>query len=197
MNTFSRMKNYAREDVYSAIDRVNASTSVKHSLRDIRFNADNVRNKPTVTCTARIRSDNGEDKEIRWKYEQDSEGIWSDKSLEDLSEEIKASTITAAEDDEFEDISDDDGVEEALDDMQDSIEEIQDTVDEVQEDDISIDIDNNISNHYVAECDKCKGVFISAIAESDQQIEKVSGTCPICNKESDQYLKWIVRDTNE
>lgn len=197
MNTFSRMKNYAREDAYSAIDKVNASTSVKCALRDIKFNADNVKNKPTVTCTARVRSDNGKDKEIRWKYEQDQEGIWSDKSSDDLSEEIKATTITAAEDDEFEDISDDEGVDEVLDDMQDSIEEIQDTVDEVQEDEVSIDIDNNITNHYVAECDKCKGVFISAIAESDQTIEKVSGVCPLCQKESDQYLKWIIRDTNE
>jgi hypothetical protein len=86
-------------------------------------------------------------------------------------------------DDEFGDI---------LDDMADNIEELQDDVDEIQEDDVNIDVDNNIDNHYIAECDRCHGIFISAMVESDQEVEKVTGVCPLCEKESDQYLKWVI-----
>ena len=111
--------------------------------------------------------------------------------------------------DEFEDF-DMDGIEEdaalndQLDDIQDSVEDIQDSVDdikdaidEVDEDSIDIALNNNIAGHYIAECDQCQGVFISAVLESDQQIDHVSGICPICGKESDQYLKWVIKDVEE
>lgn len=80
-----------------------------------------------------------------------------------------------------------------LDDMADTIEDMQDTLDEVQEDDVDIEIDNNIDGHLIAECDKCHGIFISAMIESDQEVEKISGICPLCEKESDQYIKWVVK----
>ena len=78
-------------------------------------------------------------------------------------------------------------------DLSDKVDDLQDSVDDTQEDDIDIEIDNNISGHYIAECDNCHGVFISAMIESDQQVQKISGVCPLCNKQSDQYLKWIVK----
>ena len=113
---------------------------------------------------------------------------------------ITRKRITAAEGDDqfnesFDNIAEDPdaGFEDKLDDMADSIEDMQDTVEDVVEDDVSIENDNNIENHYIAECEKCKGIFISATIESDQVVTKISGTCPICEKESDQYLKWIVR----
>ena len=85
-----------------------------------------------------------------------------------------------------------------VDDLSDSVDDIQDTLDEIdgteiEEDDIDIDLDNNIANHYIAECDTCHGIFISALVESDQEVEKVSGICPLCDKETDQYLKFIIR----
>ena len=64
----------------------------------------------------------------------------------------------------------------------------------VEEDDIAIENENNISNHYIAECDVCKGIFISAVVESDQILESINGICPLCNKQSEQFLKWVVKD---
>lgn len=64
----------------------------------------------------------------------------------------------------------------------------------IEEDDIGIENENNISGHYIAECDVCKGIFISAIVESDQVVESINGVCPICNKKSEQFLKWVVKD---
>ena len=115
--------------------------------------------------------------------------------------EIRAKSILAA-DEEFDDFDefdmddegDADGLMDAVDDVADQVEDIQDTVEEESEDAVAINVNNNISNHFIAECDKCHGVFISAVIGSDQQIDHVSGTCPLCNKESDQYLKWIIKD---
>ena len=88
----------------------------------------------------------------------------------------------------------DDEFMDTIDDISDSIEDIQDTVFEIDEDDIDIETDNNISNHYIAECERCHGVFISAMIESDEAVNKITGICPLCDHETDQYLKWIVRD---
>lgn len=72
-----------------------------------------------------------------------------------------------------------------------------DNIDDIEEDNVDIETDNNIANHYIAECDNCHGVFISAVTESDQIIDHISGICPLCEKESDQLLKWIVRDVSD
>ena len=63
-----------------------------------------------------------------------------------------------------------------------------------EDDDIDIDTDNNISDHYIAECDHCHGVFISSVMLSDERIESISGVCPLCEHESDQLLKWVIKD---
>lgn len=86
----------------------------------------------------------------------------------------------------------DDTVADAIDDLADNVEDIQDQVDDIQEDDVNIEIENNIDGHYIAECDKCHGIFISAMIQSDQEVEKISGVCPLCEKESEQYLRWVV-----
>lgn len=116
------------------------------------------------------------------------------------------SKILAADDfdsDDFEEItpepspdelSDDNSISDTLDDMSDTLDDLQDHLDDSDiEDDINIDINNNIDNHYVAECEKCHGIFISSMIESDQPTESIHGTCPLCDKESDQYLKWVVK----
>ena len=110
----------------------------------------------------------------------------------------KFTKVTAAEEDDFLDEYDEDadGIMDAVDDVADSVEDIKDTIDDVDEDDVDIALNNNISNHYIAECERCQGIFISAVVESDQEIDHVSGICPLCQKETDQYLKWIVRDVN-
>lgn len=88
---------------------------------------------------------------------------------------------------------DDDTFDDNLDDMADTIEDMQDTLDEVTEDDVDIEIDNNVENHLIAECDKCHGIFISAMIESDQEVDKITGICPLCERESDQYFKWVIK----
>lgn len=105
---------------------------------------------------------------------------------------VMAATRIVAADEELN--TNDYDIGETIDDLADDVEDIQDTIDDVQEDDVDIELDNNIANHYIAECDNCHGVFISALVESDQAVEKISGTCPLCDKETDQYLKWIIKD---
>lgn len=107
--------------------------------------------------------------------------------------------IVAADEEDFgmmDDLVEDEdtAIGEQIDDIADDIEDMQDDIDEVTEDETSIEVDNNITGHYIAECDKCKGVFISAIVESDEEISSVKGVCPLCDKESEQFLKWIIKD---
>lgn len=123
---------------------------------------------------------------------------------------VNLQTITAADDfdsDDFDDdfdeiphepveddtVADDDSITDTLNNMSEQLDDLQDDItDPSNEDDINIDINNNIDNHYIAECEKCHGIFISSLIASDQRIESIHGVCPLCDKESDQYLKWIV-----
>lgn len=82
---------------------------------------------------------------------------------------------------------------EAVDDLAENVEEVQDTIDDMDEDDPSIEVHNNIEDHLIAECERCHGIFISAILQSDMEIDHVTGTCPLCGRESNQYLKWVVK----
>ena len=82
---------------------------------------------------------------------------------------------------------------EAVDDLAENVEEVQDTIDDMDEDDPCIEVNNNIEDHLIAECERCHGIFISAILQSDMQIDHVTGTCPLCGRESNQYLKWVVK----
>lgn len=91
----------------------------------------------------------------------------------------------------------DDNVSDALDDMADDIEDMQDDLEDVVQDDPNIDIDNNIENHLIAECDRCKGIFISAVVESDLAVKSITGICPLCDRETEQYLKWVVKPIDE
>lgn len=82
---------------------------------------------------------------------------------------------------------------EAVDDLAENVEEVQDTIDDMDEDDPGIEVNNNIEDHLIAECERCHGIFISAILQSDMEIDHVTGTCPLCGRESNQYLKWVVK----
>lgn len=106
--------------------------------------------------------------------------------------------VRAAEEDEdfgFDD-ADAEGMMDAIDDVSDQIEDIQDTLDDVDEDEVDIAANNNIADHYIAECQRCQGIFISAVIESDQEIDHITGICPLCGKETDQYLKWVIREAD-
>jgi len=113
-----------------------------------------------------------------------------------------ASRIVAADEDDMMlddsavDMLDDegmDGTSDTIDSIADAVEDLQDSVDDIKQDDESIEVENNIEDHYVAECDRCKGIFISAVKESESEVNYVHGTCPLCNEETDQQLKWVIR----
>lgn len=91
----------------------------------------------------------------------------------------------------------DDEFTDAVDQAADTVEDLQDAVDDYEEDDDSITVNTNIADHYIAECDKCHGIFISAVVLSDQDVESVTGVCPLCGKESDQVLKWVIKDIKD
>lgn len=83
-------------------------------------------------------------------------------------------------------------------DGEDNAEEVEDDMGEDgRQDSSAIDIDNNITNHLIAECLNCHGIFISAMLASDQDIESINGVCPLCSKETEQSLKWIIKDYPE
>lgn len=104
------------------------------------------------------------------------------------------------EDEDFGDFGDEDeadGIMDAIDDVADNVEDLQDSIDDMEEDEAEIAMNNNIADHFIAECDRCNGVFISAVVDSDQTIDHVTGVCPLCGRETDQYLKWVIRSVDE
>jgi len=68
---------------------------------------------------------------------------------------------------------------------------------EGKQDSSTIEVENNITNHLIAECQNCHGIFISAMLASDQIIDSINGVCPLCSKETEQALRWIVKDYPE
>lgn len=108
-----------------------------------------------------------------------------------------AKPVLAASDD-FVSVQDVGDVSDALDEASDKIDDLQEAVSDVDEypHDPVFDIENNIDNHYIAECDRCHEVFISAVVESDSEVSSVQGECPCCHEETTQNLKWIVRNVN-
>ena len=112
------------------------------------------------------------------------------------------SRIVAADENVFDDMADDEpmgydfedeALGDQLDNIEDNLEDVQDAVEDVQEDDVAIEVDNNVVDHLIAECENCKGIFISAMIASDQEVESISGICPLCNKDTTQQLKWIIK----
>ena len=110
------------------------------------------------------------------------------------------SYVKAADDEDMDfdvdEFGDSEGLSDAIDDVADNVEDIQDTIDDIKEDDVEIAVNNNIADHYIAECNRCNGIFISAVVDSDQVIDHVSGICPLCGKDTDQYLKWVIRNAD-
>lgn len=110
---------------------------------------------------------------------------------------IKADENDDVEMDDFDDAEFDDPEEDNLSDnvqdLADNVEDLQGELEGMEDDDPNIQIENNIDGKYIAECDRCGEIFISAISESDATMESIHGVCPICDHESDQYLKWVIR----
>lgn len=210
----STIKQYAQEDINAALDRVNHNMKFK-SMTFETNKVDRLSNNYTVYATATILCpDLRLQFDFIMEYVVENDYVYASgdvdefaASLEDRYKEceagkdgepIKAATRIKRKPIMAADMDDEDEFVDTVDDLSDSVDDIQDTLDEIdgteiEEDDIDIELDNNIANHYIAECDTCHGIFISALVESDQEVEKVSGVCPLCDKETDQYLKFIIR----
>lgn len=154
-----------------------------------------------------------------WEYVIEDDAVYLGGSIEEITEDavqclreavedgtivakrgVRGQVILAAEGDEeipgagFLSEDPNDALDDSVDQIADQVEDVQGVLDEIQEDDVDIEKTNNIADHYIVECDVCHGIFISALMESNEPIRTIHGICPLCRKESDQYIKWIVRD---
>lgn len=214
----SEIRRYAKEDVRSMI-KYSKDAGYDADLVDLQFTTKESDGKETIDVTAIInysyKDDNRYQTKYTWQYTIDGDDVWiqgpmsmhrrhfvqaladssDDKSIESATTIGKHRIVAADEDDELEfGVAEDDGdFSDTLDEMADNIEDMQDDIEDIQEDDVNIEVENNIDGHYIAECERCHGIFISATVQSDQVVEKVTGICPLCEKESDQYLRWVVQ----
>lgn len=218
MDIIHQIKQFANEDANSVIDKLN-ELGFNASIRNIDVTSDKTDPKDVwVTCVVWILC-KGRKSSFILKYAYYDNGsiyILSDipKVIDNQVNKwsktpVKASTaIMAADDDEFFNDGDmpgsfggaepsDNAVGDEIDDLADSVDDLQDSIDEVKQDQTELEIDNNITNHYICECDQCHNIFISALIESDQEIDHITGVCPICEKESEQRIKWVIRDIND
>lgn len=219
MNIIHQIKQYATEDANSVINKLN-ELGFNASIRKIDLASDKTDPKEVwVTCVVWTVV-KGRKSSFILKYTYDADDniyIISDlpKVIDNqvkkwIRTPIKASTaIMAADDDDFfndggdmpgsfgGNESSDDAVGDEIDDLADSVDDLKDSIDEVKQDQTELEIDNNIANHYICECDQCHNIFISAIIESDQEIDHITGVCPVCEKESEQRIKWVIRSIND
>lgn len=202
------IKNIAKDDFIAIRNQIRQKKSdITASINHIKYyTKDN-----TVTATCRFNSkESNSPIEATINYINAPDGIFADTEIDDLSDAILSTInsyntpITAADEDEedpfrFEDEIDDKDAFDFDAEIDPDVEtELSDEIEsddpyDNPEEETNIEPDNNIAGHYIAECDRCHGVFISALVESDQQVEFLSGICPLCEKESDQYIKWVIK----
>ena len=196
------IEDIAKGDFRSIEEKLRKSKNIKASIDSIHFSKVNT----IVTATCDFTEDGSKESiAASISYQSAPDGIYSDSEINEVSDAILAAMkepstiITAAEGDEDEGFMFDDMDEEPEDEIvEEDVEEL-DSEEEPEdpEDSPSIETDNNIAGHYIAECNRCHGVFISALMESDQHVEFLSGVCPLCEKESDQYIKWVIKPVKD
>ena len=196
------IKDVAKSDFRSIEEKLRKSKNIKASIDSIHFSKVNT----IVTATCDFTEDGSKESiAASISYQSAPDGIYSDSEINEVSDAILAAMnepstiITAAEGDEDEGFMFDDMDEEPEEEIvEEDVEEL-DSEEEPEdpEDSPGIETDNNIAGHYIAECNRCHGVFISALMESDQHVEFLSGVCPLCEKESDQYIKWVIKPVED
>lgn len=226
MSLTSEMHRIAREDINDIVSMLNED-GFKTSVVSMESNPKEIKEKvkQSVHAVLKINGET-KDVDFEYEINLSPDTVYIQKPCEEIVSDIErsvknrvsesmrisksassvtSSSITAADDDfESDDFSDEtdptdstDSLSDNIDDIADTVEDIQDTIDDVQEDDVNIQVENNISDHYIAECERCHGIFISSVIRSEQPLEKISGTCPLCDRQTDQYLKWVVRDVKD
>ena len=209
MTTSHLLKAIIREDVSDIVQAASklSNTRLKvvgYSIDTNNVNLDKVTVSTPVTLSLKV-SDGKTHKNIKCTYDVDNQHVYTDFDIQDVSKSLANKFVTAtsnfnhsnaiyAADDELLDVPTD--LDEAVDDLADTVEDVQDQIDDIYEDEPTIEINNNIDGHYIAECERCHEIFISAVMESDQEIDHVSGICPLCGKDTNQYLKWVIKSVN-
>lgn len=226
MSLTSEMHRIAREDINDIVSMLNED-GFKTSVVSMESDPEEIKEKVKQSVHAVLKIDGrNTDVDFDYEINLSPETVYIQKPCEEIvsdiesslknkvsestrisksSKPVTSSSITAADDDfESDDFSDEtdptdstDSLSDNIDDIADTVEDIQDTIDDVQEDDVNIQVENNISDHYIAECERCHGIFISSVIRSEQPLEKISGTCPLCDRQTDQYLKWVVKDVKD
>lgn len=222
MSLTSEMHRIAKEDINDIVSMLNED-GFKTSVVSMESDPDEIDEKMTQQIHAVLKiNGETKDVDFEYEINLSPDTVYIQKPCEEIVSDIErsvknrvsesmrisksassvtSSSITAADDDfESDDFSDEtdttdstDSLSDNIDDIADTVEDIQDTIDDVQEDDVNIQVENNISDHYIAECERCHGIFISSVIRSEQPLEKISGTCPLCDRQTDQYLKWVVK----
>lgn len=205
-HSLHEIQNIAKKDFSEMQAILNASSKVNASMSTIKI----VPSGDAITATCRFRLGDTDHVLSSICYSEDQDGIYANISVEDAAAAILNSRhvpITAADVDDadedafgFDSFDDPDRKddEDIIIEPEDEEIVLEDTENpeglmEDPETDPDIATDNNIENHYIVECDRCHGIFISALLESDQVVEHVTGVCPLCEKESDQFIKWVIK----
>lgn len=190
-----QIRNVAKQDFDSVKRSINRKQNVVvASTQGIKFH----RHGDTIIATCSLTMDNDPNNVIEESisYQYDGDTIYSNKTISEVVSSILGSVITAADEDDafgFDEFDEEDVEEDTVDADDEDLEEDVEEEFEDPESDPSIEVDNNIEGHYIVECDRCKGIFISALIESDEIVDHISGVCPLCEKESEQYIKWVVK----
>nr|DAE87794.1 MAG TPA: Transcription initiation factor IIE, alpha FINGER, Transcription [Caudoviricetes sp.] len=192
----SQIEEFALDDVQAAIDTINKRNKLNPPIEFIDMkhecNANTEKDgKYSIKFFADM-SNAGDVFSCDYTYDVDGENVTLCDDLNKKvysaycrSAKVTASTRIVA--------ADEDAVADSLDDLSDSVDDLQDDMEEIREDDPNIEIENNIENHFIAECGSCGGIFISAMLQSDQEIDHITGICPLCERETNQYLKWVIK----
>lgn len=199
MSVFSQIEEFALDDVQAAIDDVNKRKKLSPPIefKDFKHecNADTENDDKYKVKFFADMSNAGDVFSCDYSYDVDGENVTLCDDLNKKvysaycrSAKVTASTRIVA--------ADEDAVADSLDDLSDSVDDLQDDMEEIREDDPNIEVENNIENHFIAECESCGGIFISAMLQSDQEIDHITGICPLCERETNQYLKWVIKKVN-
>lgn len=192
----SQIEEFALDDVQAAIDTINKRNKLNPPIEFIDMkhecNANTEKDgKYSIKFFADM-SNAGDVFSCDYSYDVDGENVTLCDDLNKKvysaycrSAKVTASTRIVA--------ADEDAVSDSLDDLSDSVDDLQDDMEEIREDDPNIEIENNIENHFIAECESCGGIFISAMLQSDQEIDHITGICPLCERGTNQYLKWVIK----
>ena len=220
MDTLNWVRKFVREDSQHIL-KVLFDNGISAKCSSIRVNTtsdtlDDSNKDVEFTATMKFFvADKDFSVDLPYVYSADGELYSSDADMEyeanELVKQIKSITssksvgvkkrIVAAEEDEF--FSDDEFIDEGPEPVtpeEPTTAEGDDALPadtEMKEDDSNVETDNNIANHYIAECDKCGGIFISSISLSDQPITSISGICPLCEEETEQFLKWVIKPVED